>query len=220
MIMGMTTLADLWPPYRLRLRAGDLQLTVISDDDVPGLVELALAGIHAPDAMPFSTPWTLAGPEKLPIDMVRYFSSVRPGLARRQPQGRLPPERRRPAEAARWRDGVEPEAGPHPGRAPSRGSPGGHRRGRPAQLPRTGRTVTPGVTSQPLTPLTRVPVTWSAMVRDALTGTTLAEHAAGAGVRGAGRVGTRSGPSRRRVGRDAQRRAAPPRGGRRLTAPP
>jgi RimJ/RimL family protein N-acetyltransferase len=80
MIMGMTTLADLWPPYRLRLRAGDLQLTVISDDDVPGLVELALAGIHAPDAMPFSTPWTLAGPEKLPVDMVRYFSSVRAGF--------------------------------------------------------------------------------------------------------------------------------------------
>ena len=76
----MTTLADLWPPYRLRLRAGDLQLTVISDDDVPGLVDLALAGIHAPDAMPFSTPWTLAGPEKLPVEMIRYFSSVRAGF--------------------------------------------------------------------------------------------------------------------------------------------
>ena len=77
----MTTLADLWPPYRLRLRAGDLQLTVISDDDVPGLVDLALAGIHAPDAMPFSTPWTLAVPDKLPVEMIRYFSSVRAGFA-------------------------------------------------------------------------------------------------------------------------------------------
>ena len=77
MIMGMTTMADVWPPYRLRLRAGDLELTVIGDDDVPGLVELALSGIHAPDAMPFATPWTLAAPEKLPAEMVRYFSSVR-----------------------------------------------------------------------------------------------------------------------------------------------
>jgi len=77
----MTTLADLWPPYRLRLRAGDLQLTVISDDDVPGLVDLALAGIHAPDVMPFSTPWTLVGPDKLPVEMIRYFSSVRAGFA-------------------------------------------------------------------------------------------------------------------------------------------
>jgi RimJ/RimL family protein N-acetyltransferase len=80
MIMGMTTLAHHWPPYRLRLRAGDLELTVITDDDVPGLVDLALAGIHAPDVMPFATPWTLAGPEKLPVEMIRYFSSVRAGF--------------------------------------------------------------------------------------------------------------------------------------------
>jgi RimJ/RimL family protein N-acetyltransferase len=77
MIVGMTTLADHWPPYRLRLRAGDLELAVITDDDVPGLVDLALGGIHAPDVMPFSTPWTLAGPEQLPVEMIRYFSSVR-----------------------------------------------------------------------------------------------------------------------------------------------
>ena len=80
MIMHMTTLADLWPPYRLRLHVGDLTMTVISDEDVPGLVDLALAGIHAPDAMPFSSPWTLAGPEKLPVEMIRYFSSVRAGF--------------------------------------------------------------------------------------------------------------------------------------------
>src|SRR5690349_16262344 len=80
MIMDMSTLADHWPPYRLHLRAGDLSLTVISDADVPGLVDLALAGIHAPDAMPFSTPWTLVGPKRLPVEMVRYYSSVRAGF--------------------------------------------------------------------------------------------------------------------------------------------
>ena len=73
----ITTMADVWPPYRLRLRAGDLELTVVTDDDVPGLVELALAGIHDPDTMPFATPWTLTAPEQLPAVMVRYFSSVR-----------------------------------------------------------------------------------------------------------------------------------------------
>lgn len=73
----MTTLADVWPPSRLRLRAGDLELTVVGDDDIPGLVELALAGIHAPDAMPFATPWTRAPAAELPAAMVRYFSSVR-----------------------------------------------------------------------------------------------------------------------------------------------
>jgi RimJ/RimL family protein N-acetyltransferase len=73
----MTTMADHWPPYRLRLRAGDLELRVVSDDDVPGLVELALAGIHPPEQMPFSEPWTLAAPDDLPGAMIRYYSSVR-----------------------------------------------------------------------------------------------------------------------------------------------
>jgi RimJ/RimL family protein N-acetyltransferase len=73
----VTELADLWPPYRLRLRAGDLELTVITDDDLPGLVDLALSGIHAPDAMPFSEPWTLASPDRLPGEIVRHFWTIR-----------------------------------------------------------------------------------------------------------------------------------------------
>ncbi|HEY5980523.1 MAG TPA: GNAT family protein [Microlunatus sp.] len=76
----MTTMADIWPPYRLRLRAGDLELTVIDEADIPGLAELAVAGIHAPGTMPFATPWTLTPPEKLPAELVRYFSSVRAGF--------------------------------------------------------------------------------------------------------------------------------------------
>jgi RimJ/RimL family protein N-acetyltransferase len=77
MIKGMTTMADHWPPFRLRLRAGDLELRVVSDDDIPGLVELALAGIHPPEAMPFAEPWTMASREELPGVMIRYYSSVR-----------------------------------------------------------------------------------------------------------------------------------------------
>jgi RimJ/RimL family protein N-acetyltransferase len=80
MITDMTTMADVWPPYRLRVRAGDLELTVISDDDIPGLVALAVAGIHDPDAMPFSAPWTLTPAEKLPAEMVRHYSTVRASL--------------------------------------------------------------------------------------------------------------------------------------------
>ena len=76
----MTTLADIWPPYRLRLRAGDLELAVISDGDIPGLVDLALAGIHAVDAMPFSVPWTLTPPDRLPTEMVRYYWTARASL--------------------------------------------------------------------------------------------------------------------------------------------
>lgn len=73
----MRSWADIWPPYGVRITAGDLALTVISDDDIPGLVELALAGIHDPEQMPFSTPWTDDDPAELPANNVRHYSSVR-----------------------------------------------------------------------------------------------------------------------------------------------
>lgn len=70
-------MADVWPPYRLRLHAGDLDLRLVNDDDTPALVEVAVAGIHDSDAMPFAVPWTLAPPDRLRAEVVRYFSSVR-----------------------------------------------------------------------------------------------------------------------------------------------
>ena len=69
--------AEIWPPYAVRLVAGDLLLTVVSDADIPGVVELALAGIHEPGQMPFSVPWTEDDPAELPANNVRYYSRVR-----------------------------------------------------------------------------------------------------------------------------------------------
>jgi RimJ/RimL family protein N-acetyltransferase len=77
MLMSMKTLVETWPPYGVSLTENDLRLTVITDEDIPGLVDLALGGIHEPDRMPFSTPWTAVEPELLPASMVRYYSSVR-----------------------------------------------------------------------------------------------------------------------------------------------
>jgi RimJ/RimL family protein N-acetyltransferase len=73
----MLTFTEIWPPSGVRLTEGDLTLSVVSDDDIPGLVELVLAGIHLPDQMPFSEPWTLADPAVLPANIVRYFSRIR-----------------------------------------------------------------------------------------------------------------------------------------------
>ena len=76
----MLTWEEIWPPYGVRLTEGDLVLTVVNDGDVPGLVEIALAGVHAPGEMPFSTPWTDDDPAALPANNVRYHSSVRAGF--------------------------------------------------------------------------------------------------------------------------------------------
>jgi len=76
----MKTLQEIWPPYGVRIEENDLTLTILTDEDIPGLVDLALNGIHEPDAMPFSTPWTAVEPERLPANMIRFFSGVRAQL--------------------------------------------------------------------------------------------------------------------------------------------
>lgn len=77
----MTTLRDYWPPYGVILTEGDLALSVLTDDDAPALIDLALEGIHPPEAMPFSTPWTDDDPAAMPANMIRYYSSLRGGFA-------------------------------------------------------------------------------------------------------------------------------------------
>ena len=67
------TLADHFPPFGLRIRCGDLELVPITNDVIPGLVELALDGIHAPDAMPFYVPWSIAPREALGRNMAQFY---------------------------------------------------------------------------------------------------------------------------------------------------
>jgi RimJ/RimL family protein N-acetyltransferase len=49
---------DVWPLFGLRIRSADLVLRLPTDADLPGLLELARAGIHPPDEMPFGVAWT------------------------------------------------------------------------------------------------------------------------------------------------------------------
>ncbi len=51
-------LADLWPPYGLRLRTPRLELRLPSDAELAQLAELAGRGVHGPAERPFLTPWT------------------------------------------------------------------------------------------------------------------------------------------------------------------
>ena len=57
----MTTrerLAALNPVFALEVRTPRVTLRFPTDDDLVDLAELGLRGVHAPDAMPFETPWT------------------------------------------------------------------------------------------------------------------------------------------------------------------
>ena len=52
-----------WPLFGLRLRTEHLVLRMPTDDDLAELLQVAKAGIHPPDEMPFGVAWTsLTGP--------------------------------------------------------------------------------------------------------------------------------------------------------------
>src|SRR3954471_19652210 len=59
-----TALADAWPLYGLRLRTERLVLRLPTDVDLLALLDLAKAGIHPRDEMPFAVAWsTLTSPD-------------------------------------------------------------------------------------------------------------------------------------------------------------
>jgi RimJ/RimL family protein N-acetyltransferase len=66
------TLADLLPLLGLRIVAGPLELRGLTDDDLVGLAELAEAGVHPPDQMPFYQPWTQVPAGELPRRLAAY----------------------------------------------------------------------------------------------------------------------------------------------------
>ena len=74
-------LASFWPLFGLRVTAGSLELRPVTDADIPGLVELARTGIHAPETMPFSNNWTDAPAEDLGRNMATYYWHKRADLS-------------------------------------------------------------------------------------------------------------------------------------------
>jgi RimJ/RimL family protein N-acetyltransferase len=73
----MLSIEDIYPVLGLRIRAGELELRGVSDQDIVALVELARRGIHPPDRMPFSTPWTDQPPGQLPLAFAQYHWGTR-----------------------------------------------------------------------------------------------------------------------------------------------
>lgn len=70
-------LADAFPPLGLRIEAGSLVLRPITDEVLPQLIEVALAGVHEAGAMPFYVPWTDAPAERLPANIALYHWGLR-----------------------------------------------------------------------------------------------------------------------------------------------
>lgn len=74
--------SQLWPPFELQLSTPRLRLRVIRDDDLPAMVDAALSGIHPPEAMPFSHPWTQAPAAELPTNTAQHVWRARAGMSK------------------------------------------------------------------------------------------------------------------------------------------
>lgn len=67
-----TTAATALPLLDLRITAGPLELRGVTDDLLGPLADLAIAGIHDPDFMPFFFPWSTSPPEEMPQTIAKF----------------------------------------------------------------------------------------------------------------------------------------------------
>jgi RimJ/RimL family protein N-acetyltransferase len=67
-----TSLEAAWPLFGLRIRSEHLVLRLPMDADLPGLLDLARAGIHPPDEMPFGVAWTAATGASFDIGFLQH----------------------------------------------------------------------------------------------------------------------------------------------------
>lgn len=59
------------------MRTPRLLLTPLADEDLAELLEVVLAGIHAPDAMPFDMPWSTQPRAELVINSLKHYWTQR-----------------------------------------------------------------------------------------------------------------------------------------------
>ncbi|GLY64607.1 GNAT family N-acetyltransferase [Amycolatopsis taiwanensis] len=76
-------LLDRFPLAGLRLTTPRLELRLPSNEELAELGELAAAGVHDPDVMPFLVPWTDAPPAEVARSVIQYLWS---GLGEWSPQ--------------------------------------------------------------------------------------------------------------------------------------
>ncbi|MBJ2122045.1 GNAT family N-acetyltransferase [Arthrobacter sp. MSA 4-2] len=76
-----TRLAEFWPLFGLSISTPRLVLTPVRDDQLPGLVDAILAGIHDPSVMPFSPAWTDAPRDTLIRESLKYHWGLRAAVS-------------------------------------------------------------------------------------------------------------------------------------------
>ena len=75
------TIEDVLPMLGLRIEVtspvGDLELVGITDDLLAELADVAAAGIHPPERMPFTVPWTDTEPSRFALQFAQFHWGTR-----------------------------------------------------------------------------------------------------------------------------------------------
>lgn len=66
-----------WPLFDLRITTPRLQLQLPTEELCDQLIDTILEGVHDPDRMPFSVPWTRASREDLPFNTLSHRTACR-----------------------------------------------------------------------------------------------------------------------------------------------
>jgi RimJ/RimL family protein N-acetyltransferase len=74
-------IADLWPPFRIRVACGPLVMRPMRDSDFPEALAVAHSGVHAPGRLPFYVPWTEATGTDLERSFLQYHWGERAALS-------------------------------------------------------------------------------------------------------------------------------------------
>lgn len=68
-----------WPVYDLRITTPRLEIRLPTEDELFGLLAVIDAGVHTPDTMPFSIPWTDVEPPRRHRESLQWWWSQRAG---------------------------------------------------------------------------------------------------------------------------------------------
>ena len=72
-----TSLADAWPPARIRVTTPRLELRLPTEDELLALADVATERVHDPATMPFAMPWSDEAPEVIRARLLQWHWSAR-----------------------------------------------------------------------------------------------------------------------------------------------
>ena len=73
--MAPMTLDEIFPAFGVDISCGPVRLHGLRCEDIPAVTEVAAAGIHGPDFLPFLIPWSEVPRDQLAINSARFYWS-------------------------------------------------------------------------------------------------------------------------------------------------